>query len=422
LIRRALARRQMAGTRLVMRMEFSDTLRALMEERGISGCELARRVHCDRSLIYKFRNGKQQPSTRLAQRCDEALGAGGSLVALVPKNRPARRTVLAGVVAGLAGPSVFGTLDPEGRDRLAWAQRQPRRIDGTTVRSLTDMLAAQRHAEDALGSAALVKPVTAQLAAVEDLAAEARGPLRPAVIDIAEQWAQFAAWLNMSVRNIGAARALWRQTLELSVEAGDVTMTATALTYRAAMAGVVGKTGPMIGLAQAAQRDSRAAAGQRAHSASVEGRGHAMNGDVAVAERKLAEAADFASQPATARPWLYWCSPQIFECRRGVALGYLAHIGTYRDQAVEALTAGYAGLGADVRGSEWTADVLLHRAAIHARGGDVAQACADAVQVVPVRRQTNSVSLRDLLAQLHAGLAVRWPDDPRVTELAEALA
>jgi hypothetical protein len=88
----------------------------------------------------------------------------------------------------------------------------------------------------------------------------------------------------------------------------------------------------MIGLAQAAQRDSRAATAQRAYSASIEGRGHAMNGDATAAERKLAEVADFANQPAGERPWLYWCTPQLFECRRGVALGYLAHIGRYRDR------------------------------------------------------------------------------------------
>ena len=81
-----------------------------------------------------------------------------------------------------------------------------------------------------------------------------------------------------------------------------------------------------------------------------------------------------------------------------MALSYLAHIDRYRTQAIEALTAGYAGLGADVRGSEWTADILVHRAAVHVRGGDVEAACADALQVVPVARQTDSASLRGMLA------------------------
>jgi hypothetical protein len=118
---------------------------------------------------------------------------------------------------------------------------------------------------------------------------------------------------------------------------------------------------------------------------------------------------------------LYWCTPQYFECRRGVALGYLARIDHYRVRAIEALTAGYASLGADVRSSEWAADTVVHRAAAHVRGGDVEAACADALQVVPVARQTDSASLRGMLAQLHTGMAARWPDDPRVADLADAL-
>jgi hypothetical protein len=332
-----------------------------------------------------------------------------------------RRKVLAGAAA-IAGAPLLAALDTE---RLAWTQRHPRRIDQAAVDSLASLLTAQRRLEDSVGSAAVLGPVTAQLTAVEGLLSEARGPVRPALVDVAMQWAQFAAWLHMSARDFPAALAVWRQTLELAAEADDATMTATALTYRAAMAGLSGEPGTMIGLAQAAQRDARPARGQRAHSASVEARGYALTGDVAAAERKLGEVAElaaFADQPSgEQRPWLYWCTPQLFECRRGVALSYLAHIDRYRTQAIEALTAGYAGLGADVRGSEWTADILVHRAAVHVRGGDVEAACADALKVVPVARQTDSASLRGMLAQLHTGMAVRWPDDPRVADLADAL-
>jgi transcriptional regulator with XRE-family HTH domain len=52
-----------------------------MTERGMSGYALARRIPCDRGLISRYVNGKQQPSRRLAQRIDQVLGADGSLVA-----------------------------------------------------------------------------------------------------------------------------------------------------------------------------------------------------------------------------------------------------------------------------------------------------------------------------------------------------
>jgi hypothetical protein len=96
------------------------------------------------------------------------------LVALV-----SRRTVLAGAAA-IAGAPLLGALDAE---RLAWAQRHPPRIDHAVVESLADVLAAQRRAEDSVGPRAVMKPVLAQLAEIEDLVRQARGPLRPALAD-----------------------------------------------------------------------------------------------------------------------------------------------------------------------------------------------------------------------------------------------
>jgi hypothetical protein len=39
-------------------MDFSELLTALMGERGVNGCQLARQAYCDRSLVYKYRQGK----------------------------------------------------------------------------------------------------------------------------------------------------------------------------------------------------------------------------------------------------------------------------------------------------------------------------------------------------------------------------
>jgi hypothetical protein len=339
--------------------------------------------------------------------------------------QPSRRSMLVGIAAAAAGPPLFGILDPGGYDQLAWARDHPQRTGHAAVESLATILAAQRRAEDALGSAAMLEPVKAHLAMVEELAAEARGAVRPAVISIAAQWTQFAAHMHVSVRDFPAARALCRQALELATEADDATMTTTVLRLRAYMAWLAAKPGPAIGLAQAAQRDSRAAPSERAYGAALEACGHAWTGDALSAERKIADmlslVAQMTSQPERERPWSYWYTPQWFECQRGVALGYLADTARRRAEAINALTAGYAGMQPDAAGSEWGTDYLVHRAAVHARGGDIDQACADAMRAVPVARRMNSASLRGLLAQLHTGLAARYPDDPHVTELAEAL-
>jgi hypothetical protein len=87
----------------------------------------------------------------------------------------------------------------------------------------------------------------------------------------------------------------------------------------------------------------------------------------------------------------------------GVVLADLAaHAGRYHIPAVEALTAGYGGLSADAAGAEWGTDYIVHRAAVHGRAGDVAQACADALQAVPVDQQTSSASLYTMLTECRA--------------------
>ncbi len=385
---------------------FAEELRSLMAARGVSGNELARQVPCDAALVSRYLSGRQPPSRRMANRFDDVLCAGGKLGALVPSRT--RR----------------GDLDPELRDRLAWAERHPRRIDLATVESLAMLLAAQRQAEDTLGSAALVRPADAQLAVVEGFATEAAGALRPAVIDVAMQWTQFTGWLHTSARDMSGARSLWSQTLELAAEAGDATMVATVLAFKGYMAWLAGDAGPVIGLAQAAQRDPHVALSQRAYGASLEARGHAMAGDAQAMERKLGDLTELAGnldQPGAQRPWSYWFTPEWFDCQRGITLGYLAHIDRYRTEAIDALTAGYDGLGTE-QASEWGAGYLVHRAEVHARGGDLGQALADAMQTIPVARRTDSASLRGHLSRLRAGLVARWPDDARVAELTDALA
>src|SRR5260370_35009409 len=70
-----------------MRMSFAGTLRALMDEREISGRALARKVPCDPGYVSRLASGKQRPSLRIARRLDELLGAGGGL-APAPPRRP----------------------------------------------------------------------------------------------------------------------------------------------------------------------------------------------------------------------------------------------------------------------------------------------------------------------------------------------
>src|ERR1022692_4614128 len=218
---------------------FAAQLRRLMPEDGISGNALARKVYVDPALICRYRSGKQQPSERIAKLIDDVLGAGGELVALAAQ--PGRRAVLA--ASGLAG--LAAVLGPELGDRLAWVAHHPLRLDMAAVDALAVVLAGQRHAEDALGSAAMLRPVIAQLGVVEQLTTEARGPLRLALLDVGQQWAQFAAHLCRHAGDVAGARACGAQALEWAEELGDRTMISTLLVSRGYLAAEAGEVGPM---------------------------------------------------------------------------------------------------------------------------------------------------------------------------------
>jgi transcriptional regulator with XRE-family HTH domain len=399
---------------MVRPMEFSEALRALMDERGLSQRGLASRIPCDRSLICRLCSGKQRPSVRIAQCCDQILGAEGELVALSKK--PSRRAVLAG---GLLAGSLLA-VTPETAERLAWAQRHPPQVDAAAVESLTDLLAAARHADDTAGSSVMLRPVLAQLASVETMVTQAGGPVRPALVHAAEQWAQFAGWLCRNTADWVGAQARHTQTLEWAAELCDRTMIATTLAAKSETAAYAGQPAAAIALAQAAQRDTRAATGQRALAAEFEARSYAMTGDAAAAERKQGEAqelaAAFAARPTDRRPWSYWMTPAFFQHEAGITCSHLASDPRWHARAVTLLEP-----AADDKGAWASANNLTFMTFAHAQAGDVDHACAAGLQASAAVRAGGSVRNAAILAQIHADLAARYPGNARVKELAEAL-
>jgi transcriptional regulator with XRE-family HTH domain len=400
--------------------DFSGALRALMIQRGATACELARQVPCDPSLISRYRNGRQQPSAKMAARLDQVLAADGSLAAMTENPQPRRRAVLAG---GLLAGTLL-SIGPEAVERLAWVQRHPPQVDVAVVESLAGVLAAQRRAEDTLGSAAMLRPALAQLAAVEDLVRQVHGPVRLALVHVAQQQAQFTGWLCRDGGDVAGARACCAQALEWAAEIGDRTMTATVLTERAYMAAEAGEAGSVIGLAQGAQRDTAAATGQRALAAGLEARGHAMAGDTAAAQRKLGDARDLASalagRPQDRRPWSYWMQPGFFQDEEGITCAYLA--GTdprWHDRAVTLLTPEREPQ-ADGMALWATAANLTHLAFAHAQAGDVDNACTTALAASAGARRTGSARHAAMLNRIHANLQAQSPGDTRVTQLADA--
>jgi hypothetical protein len=61
---------------------FGEKVVALMEARGLSAAETARRVACSAGYLCNVIHGRKRPSRRVAARLDDLLEAGGELVAL----------------------------------------------------------------------------------------------------------------------------------------------------------------------------------------------------------------------------------------------------------------------------------------------------------------------------------------------------
>ncbi len=402
------------GARIVS--EFGDELQRLMAARGVGVRELARRVPCNAGHISQLRHGQKRASPQTAKRLDEVLDAGGALVALAARSSSRRAGSCVAGTRELNG--VFASDDDE---RLVLAAREPKRLDRGVVASLAAVLGAQRRMEDQVGSAVMLKPVTAQLAVVSNLAGEARAPLRGEVLGVAGQYAQFAGWLSANAGRLADAGKWYDRALEWAEESGDANMTATALNMKGHAAWLAGKVGPMIGLSQAAQNGKAISAGVRALAVQQEARGHALAGEGDEADRRLDEAATLTEYVAAHQedepPWVYFFSPGYLALQRGLAYVFL---GRYA-RAIELLSAGLADMSTQVRQSEWVGGYLVRLAAAHAHAGDVEQACSVAAEVLLIVSQTGSSHLRAQLNRLQSRLAARWPDVPAVVELGDRL-
>jgi transcriptional regulator with XRE-family HTH domain len=384
--------------------EFTTQARRLMDGRGMTLRALARAAYCDPSLLSKVLSGKREPSREMARALDGALAAGGALAA----------------AAAAAAP-----VSPASAEAVAWAARNPRHPGTGAVDALGGVLAAQRRAEDLVGSAETLVPVLAQLGVVEALAREARGPGRLAAVHMGAQWAQFTGWLHASTGKQGRARMRLSQALEWAVEAGDPDLLSEVLSFQGHTAYMAGQAGPAIGLSQAARRDPGAYPGQLAISAAQEAKGHALEGSARQAERLLDEAGELAAlaaaRPGEAPPWLYYHTDGFWDLQAGEAYAHLAGRPVYRRRAVESITAGYAALPPGSRGSEWAAEYLVRLAALHVLDGDADAAAEAGARAAAVARATGSLRLYVMLRRLRGQLAERWPGAPQAAALDEAL-
>jgi tetratricopeptide (TPR) repeat protein len=318
----------------------------------------------------------------------------------------------------------FG-LNLDDEERIIQAARRPMRVDRSVVTPLAKILAAQRETEDVIGSMPLIKPVTSQLAMLEDLVKESRGPSRPEIIDIAAQWAEYSGWLYTSTGHWQDASAWFDRTSEWAAESGNPTLAATSLSFKGHVAFLLGQIGPMIGLTQAALRGSDSWVGQRAYDAHQLARGLAIAGDSEEAVRTLEEGRSLAliahERSDEKPPWIYYYTLPFYALERGFVYRFLGRDNsTYNNEAIASLSAALNDIG-DARSSEWAAEYIYHLAVAYMQAGSPDKACETALEVLRIASATESNRLIERLHGIYARLAKRWPNEPCVKELGEAL-
>ncbi|MGC5051405.1 helix-turn-helix domain-containing protein [Micromonospora sp. DT48] len=357
---------------------FPAELARLRRERGVSLRQLAAAVNHGKSVIHQLETGRTRPAVDIAARLDDALAAGGALAAMV--------------------------VDvPDGGRRVAFLAVHPGRVDLTGVRALGEVLAGYRRLEDSIGSAAVLPPVRVQLDTIVSLLREVGHQVRPAVVDMAAQWAQFAGWLGIANGDDRTARVWLGRSLQWSTEAGNADLTATVLSFQGHRAEGRGDLAEMIGLSRAAREDPRANPALRAYSAGQEARGLAMAGASPTEVRQmLTQAVDLATEAAeTPLPaWGYWYTPAFYAVQQGIVWRYLGEReARANDRAIELLTVGTAGVDETAENADWHGRHLVHLAIAHGRAGD----SGSALQVLERARSIAvSTASRRLAEQIDA--------------------
>lgn len=311
---------------------FGQRLRRLRTDAGLSQPALARLVPVHQSTLSRYEHDERPAPPETAARLDALLHAHGTLLALQSP-------------ATLHGPATD-------RERLAHVARVPRAVDRAALDALAGVLAATRRLEDTVGAAPVLLPARAHFDLLAELAAEARGPIRRDVVDLAGQWAQHHGWLHAALERYDDADRWFSRSLEWAVEAEDDDLAATVWSFRGHVAWLRDEIGPTIGLTQVARRYRHVYSGQRAYDALQEARGHAAAGDAYRVEQLVDEAAELAVRALAelpgAPPWHYYRSPAFWDLERGRAL---AEIRPQR--GADLLTAGLDALPEDQRHADW---------------------------------------------------------------------
>ncbi|MEU5529343.1 hypothetical protein ABZ744_20640 [Micromonospora chersina] len=245
--------------------------------------------------------------------------------------------------------------------------------------------------------------VARQLKAIRGLLCEAPQELKPAIVRLAAQYAESAAWLNQSLNDHSAGHHWTQQALTWAAQIGDPTMTAWA-TYRSSQQCLTsGYPAQAVEQAEAALLYDRRLPGpmrsalrvQHAHALAAMGKHHAA---MRLLDDAHLWAADRHPGKAEGEHGTY-CTSGYIEVHRGTCL----RLAQRPQEALTVLDDALPKI--PPRHRQDFASALLNKAAAHAAASQPDLAAATAHQALPIARRAGSRRILQQLTQLGAAVS-----------------
>jgi transcriptional regulator with XRE-family HTH domain len=287
-------------------MTFGERMRSLAAERGMSIRALAKAAHCDSGYLSKVSHGKHMPSPALAAEIDRALEAGGELAVMAESaeresatEREAdewrrssellRRSFLERGLSATTLPAI----GVEELKHIAAAVSNARRYaDRELVNHFKRQLEDCAAKDQAHGPKTSIPATLGLVAAIEDVAKEAKSDIRRPLLQVAAQVAEFGGWLYRDIAMPDLA-GYWRdRAVEWAQAARDFPMQGYTLLKKSQAAWDERDALRMLTLAEAAREGPwQLPLRVQAEAIQQEARGHAMlSQDFTLVEDKIKEA------------------------------------------------------------------------------------------------------------------------------------
>lgn len=379
------------------RTHFGKRLRHWRSARGLSQAALGKLLGYDHTFLSRVESGDRWPSPDLAERADRALAADGELAGLGSLVERERRETEVGAAECL--PSQLPGID--------------------APTAMWGLVAAYSRAGREMGGRDLLVPLEHHTRVVVQWQAGASGDASRALLALAAAFAELSGWARLDSADYANALFWYNSGHHWATLAGDPGLASRLLARQSAVHWSVGNADSAIALGAAARAVDGAGPGMRAWACLAESRGHALAGDLAACEARLAEArALLADVDPDAEPWAAGITDSVVALAAGTCYRDLAVRvdSALADRAVEQIARSLAEVPAGA----------AHGRAVIATRLASALACADqpdaAAEVLTDLLATSTAThssdrIRSELRAVHDHLTARWSAVAAVREL-----